>query len=230
MGTRWRARTLQSLMVALLLATATPIGVVAAEDAAVTTTGARASCSLASSTNFCDDFNSGRANRWSTEGAIWRVVNRRYVGTPTFDSSPSPCGHPTGQSLIRGVRARNLDMRVDLTSLTGVDKFVVLRSTDSDNQIELNFRAAPWGDLVVQEKTACAFFLHTPEFSVLIPPHQVGQTIRTRIRLIGDRLTIWIDGSRVLDRTFPFTARAGRAGVGVWTGKVGFDNVRVSVL
>ena len=229
MGTRWRVRTLQSLTVTFLLTTATGIDVVAAEDAAVTTTSAGTGCSLTSNTNFCDNFNSGRADRWSTEGGIWKVVDRRYVGTPTFDSSFSPCGRPTGQSLIRGVRARNLDMRVDLTSLTGVDKFVVLRSTDSDNQIELNFRAAPFGDLVVQEKRLCDFFFHTQEFEVLIP-HEIGQTIRTRIRLIGDRLTVWIDGTRVLNRIFPFTARAGRAGVGVWTGKVGFDNVRVCVL
>lgn len=73
-------------------------------------------------------------------------------------------------------------------------------------------------------------FLHTPEFSVLIPPHQVGQTIRTRIRLIGNRLTVWIDGIQILDRTFAFTARAGRAGVGVWTGTAAFDNVRVRAL
>lgn len=149
--------TLQSLTAALLLATVTGTDAVAAQDVAVTATSTGAGCSLTSSTNFCDEFNSGRAVRWGTEGGIWSVIDRRYVGIPTFDSSHSPCGHPTSQSLIRNFRARNVDMRVDLTSLTGVDKFVVLRSTDSDNQIELNFRAAPYGDLVVQEKVACDF-------------------------------------------------------------------------
>ena len=224
-----RVRTALSLIAATSLLVVLPSIRVAAEDAGTATpSNSAAACTTTSRTNFCDDFSSGRAPRWSTDGGTWNVVEGRYVGSA--NGSYSPCGHPTNQSLIRNFRARNLDVRLDLTSLVGVNKFVVLRSTDPDNQIELNFRAERPGafpaDLIVQEKAACAFFLHTPEFSVLTPPHQVGQTIRVRVRLTGDRLQVWTDGVQVLDRTFPFSARAGRAGVGVYLDAAAFDNVQ----
>ena len=229
MPMRRRVRTTLSLIAATPLLVVIPSIQAVAEDAGTaTTSSSAAACTITSRTNFCDDFSSGQASRWSTNGGTWSVVDGRYVGTA--NGSYSPCGHPTNQSLVRNFRARNLDVRLALTSLVGVNKFVVLRSTDSDNQIELNFRAERPGafpaDLIVQEKVASAFILHTPEFSVLTPPHQVGQTIRARIRLTGDRLQVWTDGVQVLDRTFPFSARTGRAGVGVYLDKAAFDDVQ----
>jgi hypothetical protein len=105
-----------------------------------------------------------------------------------------------------------------------------VRDRAGGRQVRLTVGAAGPGafpaDLIVQEKVACAFILHTPEFSVLTPPHQVGQTIRARIRLTGDRLQVWTDGVQVLDRTFPFSARSGRAGAGVYLDKAAFDDVQ----
>ena len=190
--------------------------------------GCRASSQRTPRTHFCDDFSSGRADQWNPEGGIWTATDGRYAATGNSDTR-SACGHPTNQSLIKNFRARDLEVTLDMTSIARVDKFLVLRATDSDNQIELNFRAERPGafpaDLIVQEKSACRFVLHTPEFSVLIPAHQVGQAVHVRARLTGTRLRVWIDAVPILDRKFPFSARAGNVGVGVVeAGAAAFDN------
>jgi len=180
---------------------------------------------------FCDDFSAGNADRWSPSGGLWAVVDRRYVGEGTDERFG--CGEfPTNQTLIRDFQAQDVDIELAMTSIARVDKILVLRSADPDNQIEVNFRAERLGefpaDLVVQERKQCAFTLLTPEFSVLIRPHQVGQTIHARAQLVHDRLRVWIDGTLVLNRSFPFAVRSGALGVGVIGGGVtAFDNVFV---
>ena len=180
---------------------------------------------------FCDDFSTGNADRWSPSGGLWGVADGRYVGEGTDERFG--CGEfPTNQTLIRDFEARDVDLSLDMTSIERVDKMVVLRSADSDNQIAVNFRAERPGefpaDLIVQERSQCAFTLLTPEFSVLIPPHQVGQTIHARVLLVHDRLGVWIDGTLVLNRSFPFSERTGAVGVDVIGGGVtAFDNVFV---
>ncbi len=180
---------------------------------------------------FCDDFSVGNAHHWSPSGGLWAVVDGRYVGEGTDERFG--CGEvPTNQTLLRDFQARDVDIELDMMSIARVDKILVLRSADPDNQIELNFRAErpdefP-ADLVVQERSKCAFTLLTPEFSVLIPPHQVGQTIHTRAQLVHERLRVWIDGTLVLNRSFPFSVRSGALGMGVVGGGVtAFDNVFV---
>lgn len=180
---------------------------------------------------FCDDFSTGGADRWSPSGGLWDVIDGRYVGEGTDERFG--CGEfPTNQTLIRDFEARDVDLTLDMASIERVDKIVVLRSADPDNQIEVNFRAERPGefpaDLIVQERSQCAFTLLTPEFSVLIPPHQVGQTIHVRVQLVHDRLRVWIDGTLVLNRSFPFSERTGALGVDVIGGGVtAFDNVFV---
>jgi hypothetical protein len=183
---------------------------------------------------FCDDFSAGTAERWNPQGGVWSVTDGQYIGSGTFDTF-SNCGFLTNQTLIRDLEALDAEVLLDMKSIERVDKLVVLRSADPDNQIELNFRAERPGefpaDLIVQEKTNCQFTLHTPEFSVLIPPHQLGQAIHSRILLIGRRLLVWIDRALVLNRSFPFSVRTGRLGLGVIEGGVtAFDNVEVHVL
>ena len=185
-------------------------------------------------TAFCDDFNSGSAENWSPQGAaIWTVERGRYIGAGAFGA---PCtGFSSKETLIRGLQASNVDIELDMQSIERVDKAIILRSTGPDNQIEINFRAERPGefpaDLIVQEVVNCQFILHTPEFEVLIPPHQVGETIHVRVRLTGNRLQVWIDHVLVLKRSFPFTAMQGRVGLGVIEmGITAFDNVQVEVL
>ena len=84
---------------------------------------------FAASTRFSDDFDSGSASGWSTDGGTWEVVDGRYVGTGAWDAS-SPCGVPANETLIEDLEGRDVDMQLDMTSIAGVDKLVVLRSTD----------------------------------------------------------------------------------------------------
>jgi len=107
-----------------------------------------------------------------------------------------------------------------------VDKGIVLRSTGPGDQIELNLRADPYNDLVVQELAACQFVLL--EFAAQIP-HQMQQAIDVHAKLVGDRLVVWIDGDLVLDRSFPFQAKSGSVGLAVIRddGITAFDNVQV---
>jgi len=179
---------------------------------------------------FFDDFNEGTAARWEPMGGIWSVVDGQYEGQET--EGTACMGFAPNQSIIRDVQARDVDVEVDMTSLDRVDKGLILRSAGPGDQIELNFRAErpddyP-ADVIVQEISGCERTLYTPEFSVIIP-HQVGQTIHVRVRLVGSQLTVWIDGALILDDAFPFASRQGRLGVAL-LGVAQFDNVAVRVL
>jgi len=205
---------------------------IAAVNAAFSGCG-RDSCPTGGPTEFTDDFSSGNAASWSPASTGWTVVAGQYQGVGTDSSACAGLG--LNQSLVRNLCARNVEVELDMTSVARVDKGVILRSTGPDNQIELNFRAArPDGfpaDLIVQEVSDCRRTLLTPEFSVLIPQHDVGQRIHIRIRLVGNQLTVWIDGTQVLDGSFPFVNGSGQLGLGVIDGGLAtFDNVSVRVL
>lgn len=172
--------------------------------------------------DFCDDFGDGVAARWQSPGAIWSVVDGEYVGR----GAPEACqtGFSTNETIIRDLTAADVEMRVDMRSEVRVDKAIVLRSTGPADQIELNFRADPYNDLVVQELAGCQF-----AFLEFFPaPHPMGQTIEAHVKLVGNRVVVWIDGRLMLDRTFPFRATAGEVGLGVIEdGVTAFDNVQV---
>jgi hypothetical protein len=173
--------------------------------------------------DFCDDFSDGTAARWETQGGTWDVIDNEYVGTGVHDACAT--GFSTNETLIRDLRVTDVELRVDMRSEQRVDKGIVLRSTGPGDQIELNFRAAPFNDLVVQELAACQFILL--DFAAQIP-HQVEQTIEVHAKLVGDRLVVWIDGELVLDRSFPFRAKSGSVGLAVIEGGItAFDNVQV---
>lgn len=172
--------------------------------------------------DFCDDFSDGVAARWLSPGAIWAVIDGEYVGTGAFEACQT--GFSTNETMIRDLTAADVEMRVDMRSEVRVDKAIVLRSTGPGDQIELNFRADPYNDLVVQELVGCQF-----AFLEFFPaPHPMGQTIEAHVKLVGDRVVVWIDGRLVLDRTFPFHATSGSVGLGVIdNGVTAFDNVQV---
>lgn len=178
--------------------------------------------------SFYDNFNSGNASRWNEESGIWTVSNGKYIGEGTGNEICPSSESSISQTVIAQYIARDVVAEVDMKSIERIDKLIILRSTDPSNQIEVNFRANPYGDLIVQEKVNCEGFLYTPEFSVLIP-HQVGQTIHVRLKLIGQQLSVWIDNVLVLDRAFNFkNTTTGQGGLGVIeAGKTEFDNVKV---
>ena len=183
------------------------------------------SAPVACTADFCDDFSDGTDANWLPQGGLWEVIDNEYVGTGVQDACAT--GFSSNETLIRDLRARNVELRVDLRSQQRVDKGIVLRSTGPGEQIELNFRADPFNDLVVQEVVACN--LELLSFDPI--PHQMGQTIEVQVRLIGDVLEVWIDGELVLSRCYDFRATSGSVGLAVIDdGVSAFDNVQVDVL
>jgi hypothetical protein len=181
---------------------------------------------------FFDDFNDGTAQRWEPQGGVWTVQNGQYVGEGVTEVRCPGDGLGANDTLIRDLELSDVDMEVDMRSIQRVDKAIILRSTSPENQIELNFRADPFGDMYVQELVDCEGNPNIPEFRVPIP-HQVGETIHVRAKLIGNHLQVWIDGSMVLDRSFSFVNTTGRVGLGVINDEFGegitaFDNVQVN--
>lgn len=178
--------------------------------------------------DFCDDFRDGTDTRWAPQGGLWEVIDNEYVGTGAIDACGT--GFSTNETLVRDLQVADVELRVDMRSQQRVDKGIVLRSTGPGDQIELNFLAAPYNVLAVQELVACQFVLL--EFPAQIP-HQVEQTLDVRVKLVGDRLLVWIDGEPVVDRTFPFQAKSGSVGLAVISsdgfsaGITAFDNVQV---
>jgi hypothetical protein len=188
--------------------------------------GASTSGSWLENADFCDDFSDGTDSRWETRGGLWEVINHEYVGTGVPDACAT--GASADETLIRDLRAENVEMRLEMRSQQRVDKGIILRSTGFGDQIALNFRADPFNDLVVQELAGCQFILFDSSTRI---PHLVGQTIDVQIKLVGDHLMVWIDGQVVLDRNFPFRARPGAMGlVVIDEGVTAFDNVQVALL
>jgi hypothetical protein len=172
--------------------------------------------------DFCDDFSDAK---WNPQGGLWEVADNEYAGTGVQDACNT--GFSSNETLVRDLSARDVELRVDMRSLERVDKGIVLRSTGPSDQVELNFRAAPFSDLVVQEVIACD--LHLLSFDPL--PHEMGQTINVQVRLVGDILKVWMDGELVLERCYDFRASSGAVGLAVINdGVSAFDNVQVDVL
>jgi hypothetical protein len=184
-------------------------------------------CSMVGRGVFCDDFESGTAENWQPDTGAWTVEDREYVGRAGTDRCGT--GFSSNETLIRHLDAADVDVRLEMRSIQRVDKGVILRSTSAGDQIELNFRASPFfSDLVVQELVGCQFnFLESATV-----PHEMGEVLQVRIRLVGKRLTVWAKQQLVLDRVLPFQARHGGVGLAVITdhGVSVFDNVRVKVL
>ena len=178
----------------------------------------------------CDDFASGRAVGWMPEAGEWAVVEGRYVGVGPESADVTGCGaSQMVASLREGSTAEDVSVHVAMTSRERVDKVIVLRASDASNRIEINVRAAPYDDLVVQELVDCEVVRLVPEGEVAVP-NAVGQTIDVDAALIGSRLTVAVDGTTVLDRELEFANRgAGLQGLAVITrAEAVFDDVWIS--
>lgn len=178
---------------------------------------------------FCEDFESGAAERWQPLAGTWSVVDGEYVGR----AGDETCGDVSNsQSLIRHLDATDVDVHLQMRSIQRVDKAVILRSTSSANQIALNFLAYPFDALAIQQVSNCQLTIY--QYLVDIPAihHEFGEIVDVRVRLVGQRLQVWMKGQLVLDSLFPFRVTRGSVGVGLIPdlGYSIFDNVRVQVL
>ena len=86
-------------------------------------------------------------------------------------------------------------------------------------------------DLTVAEAVDGKPMLFTPSHTIAIPSHDLGDTIHVCAVLVGQRLTVDVDGQQVLDREFPVQVRAGGAGVHALAANLAaYDNVRINAV
>jgi hypothetical protein len=190
---------------------------------------------------FTDDFSTPIGDRWEIHGGTWRVVDGELQGLGIEDTmtAADPAGGGVdlagAVAVVRGVRVANAEICLDMTALERVDKGVVLRCRNPKNGIWLGFRAnrdEEWfADMTVAEAVRGKPTLYTPEFSVPIPRHEMGDTIRVCARLSGRNLRVVVDGAEVLHRSFPFRVATGAVGVHALADNlVAYDNVKVTEL
>jgi len=173
---------------------------------------------------FRDNFDSGNTNNWEILGGTWQVIDGQLVGSG--DAIPLPI------ALVKNLILSDYIIELDMTSITRVDKIVFIRFQDTNNFIELNFRAArplTQTDVVLQETVNGIMTRFTPEFSVPIPTHQLGEPIHVRIEGKANSMKISVNNIQVLNSSFPFISSQGKFGLGVFNSNANsFDNVVIS--
>jgi hypothetical protein len=150
-------------------------------------------------------------------------------------------------SVLSTLSATNVRLHARMTSMTRPDKVIVLRSQPSGNRIEVNFRSyfdmndkQYGGDVVISALYNChqVFFVLPDAISI---PQYDNQPIAVDVQLLGQRLTISLDGRQIYDDTPTATdldsgtrqlpAESGSVGFGVfYDGEVAFDDLIVEVL
>jgi hypothetical protein len=187
----------------------------------------------------CYDFsNSSDTTAFAADGGDWKPVDGAYFGhgpeaVVTCVDSDSKLTATT----LTGFSAADVRVHAKLTSLSGVDKALVLRARDSGNRIEINFRAnfvlddATHGnDLVIQELINCEYKRYVNIGDVLIP-HTAGQTIAVDVELSGQRVKVTVDGNVKYDSTLPVATAAGSVGFALFLNSVAmFDDFVVETL
>ena len=170
----------------------------------------------------CEAFDAGRPDGWRVLEGSWTVIDGEY--------------RAVGASSTRDLQATlkdtddmaNLDLELSLRAVGVVDKLLLLRATSADDAIQINFRSAPFGDVVVQERTSGEQTIH----QFFPSPSDVrGEPVRARVRLDGNHLTVRVDGGLVVDQEFPFAPHAGTYGLAAFNGVVtAFDDICVQAL
>lgn len=192
--------------------------------------------------SFQDDFATAIADRWSFHGGAWEVVEGQLQGLGEVDhlhvDSPSALDLAGAVATANGVVATDVSICADMTSLDRVDKGFVLRWIGPNDGIWLGFRGLESfiieglaSDLTVAEAVDGKPMLFTPSHTIPILSHDLGDTIHVCAVLVGQRLTVDVDGQRVLDREFPVQVRAGAAGVHALAANLAaYDNVRINAV
>lgn len=167
---------------------------------------------------FCADFNDGETRGFDWEGGDWEVIDGRLVGYGP-DAPPGNCAdHLMTHAVLTDVQPQDVHVSLEMAAMERVDKVVLLRSANTANRMQLNFRAltrdGDYGDLMVQETRNCAFTILTQPGEIPIG-HDMGEKIDVDIWLTGTRLRVEIDGNQVVDRDFDIVVQSGSVGLGV---------------
>jgi hypothetical protein len=176
------------------------------------------------------------AGNWSVAGGIYTAI-----GPAEEVTCPPDGGTVMTASVLAGLSAQNVRVHAKMTSVVGADKLLVLRSRPGGNRIEVNFRAnfvyqgqPSGGDLNVADLVDCVDvgdYIDAGGANRILVPHAVGQAIVVDLQLIGQQLTIAVDGQIVFDGSLPLSTKPGSVGFAVFRSTaVLFDDFVVDVL
>lgn len=162
----------------------------------------------------CIDFNYTPDTKLGEDG-IFEIVDGRLVGHgPDAGEDESLMTH----LILPEFTGKDLHISLETTSMQRVDKVLLLRSVDSSNRLQLNFRAltgdGDYGDLIVQETRDGVFTLLTDPGEIPIG-HELGETIKIEVWLINKYLRVRVNDEVVVSRDFNIAMVTGRMGVGV---------------
>jgi hypothetical protein len=191
----------------------------------------------------CFDFgNPANAAAFTPEAGTWSVAGGVYIanGPDAQVTCPGGDGSLMTASVLKGLSARDVRVHAKLLSVQTPDKVLVLRSRPGGNRIEVNFRASfvyqdtpQGGDLNVAELVNCVDTTYVgPDGSRQVSiPHAIGQAIVVDVQLIGQQLTVIVDGRTVFDASVPVSTEPGSVGFAVFSDAVAnFDDLLVEVL
>ena len=205
------------------------------------------------SQRLCFDFsNPSDASNFTPEAGTCSIVDGAYhIVGPQDGQVTCPGGALAGSamttSVLSALSATDVRVHARMTSWTGPDKVMTLRSRPNGNRIELNFRSyfssngtQLGGDFNVSALFDCNNFTFV-EPGVIPIPHYPYQSIDVDVQLRGQRLTVSVDGKQVYDDsptvsdidggTLQLPTAAGSVGFGVFLDREAvFDNVIVEVL
>jgi hypothetical protein len=188
----------------------------------------------------CIDFSDPTAAaKFLPEGGTWAVSDGIYKAKgPDADvTCPAGSGSLMTASVLRDFSAKNVRVHAKMRSVKMADKVLVLRSHPGGNRIEINFRtdfvydgAALGGDLYVCSLANCQLTVHQDVGTVSIH-HPLGQAIVADVQLIGQQLTVAVDGRVVFDKSIPVPTDSGSVGLAVflWS-ETEFDDFMVESL
>ena len=204
------------------------------------------------SQRLCFDFSDpSQSSSFSPEAGTWSVVGGSYQGIgPTDGQVTCPGGAFAGSAMTTSVlsvpSAANVRVHARMTSMTRPDKVLVLRAQPSGDRIELNFRSyyvdgqQLGGDFTISTLFACNQTLFVVPGAIPVPQYDF-LPITVDVQLIGQRLTVAVDGKQIYDGTPTATgvdggtsqllSQPGRVGFGVfYDGQDTFDDLVVEVL
>jgi hypothetical protein len=205
------------------------------------------------SQRLCLDFsNPIDINSFTPEAGTWSVVDGTYEAIGPQDGQVTcPGGMFSGSgmttSVLTTLSAADVRVHARMTSWTGPDKVLALRSRPSGNRIEINFRsyyssggARLAGDVAISALFDCNNITFVDAGIINVPQYPY-QPIAVDVQLRGQRLTIVVDGRQIYDDTptttdsdggtWQLPTAPGSVGFGVFAdGQDVFDDLVVEVL
>ncbi len=150
---------------------------------------------------FFDDFSDEVADGWSSDQGDWVAAEGIYIGTGEWINN-----RVWNISTVDSIFHTNVSVQAEMHSDAGPDdvsKMIVLRYTDPDNFLVVNFRAGDRRDVVVEQVENGIRSYVVGEFQFFINQHGQTEWHHCRADLDGKRVVAYFDGKEVLNKLVP---------------------------